>query len=248
VIIDVRPGASLATTKTAGEASVRAKPGPKPRHDAKQRNKKALTRYGPTDTIGDWTILRRVYKPKDKGNVWWRVQCKCGKEETLRQRSMLYGKSPRLNCGCDKGEAITARNQREYHTWQNMLARCYDPKHPSYPRYGGRGIGVCPEWRDRETGFQAFLAFMGKRPTDGHSIDRADPSKDYGPDNPCSWQTIKVQNRNKERTVWVTDPDTGDPIKAADLAEKWGMRYQTMRARMMTLGLWPAPTNKEEEK
>ena len=28
----------------------------------------------------------------------------------------------------------------EYHAWYNMIARCHDPEHLTYHRYGGRGI------------------------------------------------------------------------------------------------------------
>jgi hypothetical protein len=258
LIIDVRPGVRLGSTESSsgGAGKVKTKDAKPVKADkppkavkvakpAKQpkklgRPRKELT-YGPQpgrNKIGDWTIIRRVYKPNDKNNIWWRVECVCGNQETLRQRSMLYGSSPRLNCGCKKPETPVADNQREYHTWQNMLARCYDPTHPSYERYGGRGIGVVPEWRDKATGFRQFLADMGPRPSDKHSIDRNDPNKDYGPNNPCTWETVKVQNRNKENTVWVTDPDTGNPIKAADLADKWGVRYQVMRSKLMRMGLW----------
>jgi hypothetical protein len=240
VIIDVRPGVRQASTESSSGAA-------KPKGKGKGRvgrPRRGLT-YGPKpgqNKIGDWTIIRRVYKSNDKNNIWWRVRCECGNEETIRQRSMLYGSNPRLNCGCKKGPTPVADNQREYHTWQNMLARCYDPTHPSYDRYGGRGIGVDDIWRDRETGFRAFLADMGPRPSSEHSIDRNDPNKNYGPGN-CTWETVKVQNRNKEKTVWVTDPDTGNPIKAADLADKWGVRYQVMRSRLMRMGLWKTNAN-----
>ena len=31
----------------------------------------------------------------------------------------------------------------ESYTYRNMIARCYNEKHPSYKDYGGRGIRVC---------------------------------------------------------------------------------------------------------
>ncbi len=36
-----------------------------------------------------------------------------------------------------------------------MIARCENKDHPSYPRYGGRGISVCEEWHTLEN----FIAF-----------------------------------------------------------------------------------------
>ena len=44
-----------------------------------------------------------------------------------------------------------------------MKKRCYDPRHHSYPRYGGRGIRVCDLWLASFDAFQAWAA------THGHS-------------------------------------------------------------------------------
>lgn len=35
---------------------------------------------------------------------------------------------------------------RAYHTWYNMIARCYNPAHPSYNIYGGSGVTVSNRW------------------------------------------------------------------------------------------------------
>lgn len=37
-------------------------------------------------------------------------------------------------------------NKKEYFLWQNMLRRCYDPKHVRYKNYGGNGVFVCNRW------------------------------------------------------------------------------------------------------
>ncbi len=48
-----------------------------------------------------------------------------------------------------------------------MRQRCNNPTNPSYYKYGGRGISICPRWTD----FRNFLADMGVRPL-GTSLDR----------------------------------------------------------------------------
>lgn len=80
----------------------------------------------------------------------------------------------------------------EYQVWRNMLRRCEDPTDPSYDDYGHRGITVCEQWHD----VAAFVADMGPRPSDKHSIDRIDNDRGYEPGN-CRWATWSEQMRNK---------------------------------------------------
>lgn len=84
------------------------------------------------------------------------------------------------------------RNSPTWNSWHCMKQRCRDPKHKSYPRYGGRGITVDPEWaRD----FTAFLRDMGERPSPLHSIERLDNDGHYTKAN-CVWATGSQQQRN----------------------------------------------------
>jgi hypothetical protein len=65
----------------------------------------------------------------------------------------------------------------------------------NYPRYGGRGIFVCDRWRYGEggtSGFECFLADMGRRPSPSLSIDRIDNNGPYS-------RKIAVGQRPKSR-------------------------------------------------
>jgi hypothetical protein len=73
-----------------------------------------------------------------------------------------------------------------------MLARCADKRNQDY---GGRGITVCERWR---LSFDAFLADMGARPTEWHSLDRVNVNGSYEPTN-CRWADPKTQARNQRR-------------------------------------------------
>lgn len=55
-----------------------------------------------------------------------------------------------------------------YSTWQSMLARCYNPKHWAYHRYGGLGVTVCEEWLD----FQTFARWYNANHVEGWSMDK----------------------------------------------------------------------------
>jgi hypothetical protein len=76
-----------------------------------------------------------------------------------------------------------------------MKRRCEVPGDKDFPRYGARGIAVCPRW---SKSFIDFLADMGVRPP-GTSIDRFPNNRgNYEPGN-CRWGTPIEQARNRQR-------------------------------------------------
>lgn len=93
------------------------------------------------------------------------------------------------------GEKHGKTNSRAYVAWENMIARCTNPKHPSYKNYGARGVKICERWMK----FTNFYADMGD-PPDGMSLDRIDNEGGYCPEN-CRWANTKVQAYNKRTTI-----------------------------------------------
>ena len=74
-----------------------------------------------------------------------------------------------------------------------MIARCENPNHNRYHRYGGRGIKVCEEWHDFPE-FSRWAVRSGYKKT--YQIDRINSDGDYEPDN-CRWTTGRVNNNNR---------------------------------------------------
>jgi hypothetical protein len=82
----------------------------------------------------------------------------------------------------------------EYIAWLNMKARCYNPDHNRFHRYGARGIKVCDKWRDD---FEAFLKDVGPKPEGKFSLDRHPNNLgDYEPGN-VRWATDLQQQNNR---------------------------------------------------
>lgn len=81
----------------------------------------------------------------------------------------------------------------ENNAWRSMLNRCCNPNSQRWEYWGGRGISVCPAWRED---FTVFLADMGERPSEKHSLDRIDNDGNYTPEN-CRWATAKAQRANQ---------------------------------------------------
>jgi hypothetical protein len=100
--------------------------------------------------------------------------------------------------------------------WHGIMRRCYDPKHPDYSNYGARGIQVADEWKD----FWTFVADMGERPSEAHSVGRIDNGGCYAAAN-CEWQTPTQQGRNRRSSV-LTEADAREIKRRVRLGERTG--------------------------
>lgn len=119
--------------------------------------------------------------------------------------------------------ALKAQHAGAYRSWQGMRARCRDL---SNKHYGGKGITVCPRWRDS---FLDFLADMGDRPPGPYSINRLDSSKNYEPGN-CEWALPAKQARHKVNNFRVER--NGESFIATDLAALVGLNVSTFIKRI----------------
>ncbi len=169
-----------------------------------------------------------------RGHLYVECRCDCGAEKPIRQDHLTRDVNVVVSCGCHRAifklKHGSARKNRalptEYKIWLKMRDRCANPNNKGFHKYGGRGIKVCDRWND----FAAFLADMGPRPSDAHSLDRyPDNDGPYSPDN-CRWATRKEQARNTRtnRRIEIN----GMTRSVAEWAEVMGISADTIRARL----------------
>ena len=122
------------------------------------------------------------------------------------------------------------KHTRIYNVWQSMKDRCFNPNATKYNYYGGRGISVCEEWRNKENG---FLNFYNWSMTNGYAedltIDRIDVNGNYEPSN-CRWATIAEQNNNKRTNIKASV--FGKEMTVREISDKYGLSTQVDRRRI----------------
>lgn len=118
--------------------------------------------------------------------------------------------------------------KRIYQNYYGMIARCYNPKDPTYAHYGARGIKVCDEWRKDKMAFFNWAFANGYEK--GLSIDRIDVNGDYSPQN-CRWATTKQQANNKRTSHFVEI--NGETHTISEWAEISGILKSTIRERIV---------------
>lgn len=153
--------------------------------------------------FGKLTVIERQGSNKN-GRALWLCECECKNKIIVASPLLLSGKTK--SCGCLRAEASTCRstkhgkkNTRIYEVWKNMKKRCYNPNTKEYKHYGGRGITICPEWRNNFKTFYEWAMSHGyneEAPRGLTTIDRIDNNGNYEPKN-CRFITIAEQQRNK---------------------------------------------------
>lgn len=163
---------------------------------------KRIDLYG--KRFGRLTVIERG-KNSNNGHACWICQCDCGKEVIVNSSDLRSGKQ--ISCGCYNRERFIKeqrqikhglRKHKLYGVWRSMKERCTLKTHAVYKDYGGRGIGICEEWKNDFKKFYDWAIQNGYN--EGLTIDRIDNNKGYYPEN-CRWVTMKIQNTNKRNTL-----------------------------------------------
>ena len=168
----------------------------------------------PGEKYNRLTVLSESDKRNSQGLCYYDCLCDCGTRVTVATSNLIRGRVK--SCGCAKREQSQkmvsdgvkhlGSNSRLYNLWRAVKQRCYYEKQIGFAQYGGRGITMCPEWRDDFEAFKTWAYANGydpNAPRGGCTLDRIDVNGPYGPDN-CRWVDSKVQNRNKRNNHIIT--------------------------------------------
>lgn len=162
----------------------------------------------------------------------WRCICSCGRESVVSTRNLRSGNTK--SCGCLRAEVaskISPRNEmrgtKEWTAWRSLKDRCLNKNYHEYGHYGGRGIGVFPEWANS---FARFYKDVGPAPSRIHQIDRyPDNNGSYEPGN-VRWALPKENCRNKRSNRLVTL--NGKTMCIIEWSEELGIKKSTLSWRL----------------
>ena len=176
--------------------------------------------------FGRWLVIEQT---NNGGKARWRCICDCGTERSdVPAGNLKRGHSQ--SCGCLHRE-VAGQHHRlhgqsespEYQIWIGAKQRCTNPKVHGYEQYGGRGVTF--NYPD----FAQFLAEVGPRPSEEHSLDRIDNAKGYEPGN-VRWATRLEQGRNKRNNRMLTFQGVTQCMTA--WAEELGLSRGAIKGRL----------------
>lgn len=192
-------------------------------------------------------IVKEIIKEEGK-NAKYRCICDCGNEVITWYNNLYLGKT--LSCGCLSDEQ-RHRTDNKAHKIKHglsgtrlaiirngMIGRCYNPKSANWNAYGGRGIKICDEWKNKDTGMKNFYDWaMANGYKDGLTIERIDVNGNYCAEN-CTWITMEEQQFNKRSYDYDEQQKTAlFNRELVSLLEERGICFVTIRQRMKKYGV-----------
>lgn len=176
-------------------------------------------------------VVQGFYATNANRAGMWACLCDCGNYHVTEGRTLIRGHC--RSCGCYKKARISAANKThggstssEYGIWASVNKRTSDPDNAAYPRYGGRGITMCAEWQNS---YEQFIADMGPRPTNRHTLERKNNSLGYSKEN-CVWATYQEQARNRRSNRYLEF--NGERMMVVQWAERFKIKDQIILKRL----------------
>lgn len=173
--------------------------------------------------IANWDIVKKVGCFKVPHLL---CKCDCGSIKYANLNSLINGRVVKCNT---KGRHERVNQEALYKTWSSMKTRCYNNKHKSFNRYGGRGITVCKEWKDNFFLFKEWA--LNNNWEKGLQIDRINNNGNYDPSN-CRVVTRSENMRNSGRARYINYND--QRLSLSNWADILGTRVGVLMDRLAT--------------
>jgi hypothetical protein len=136
-----------------------------------------------SNSCNDFTVLRKTNNKTygDCGNYLYEIEfdeingIKFRKEvrkEYILKRNIFNPYYPSVYGIGYCGNASLDGHEYEYHKWQKMLSRCYNPKDKKYKNYGAIGVYVCERWKCFEYFLKDFKHIEGYQEGERQSLDK----------------------------------------------------------------------------
>lgn len=129
--------------------------------------------------------------------------------------------------------------KRIYRLYNNIMTRCYNKNHGSYPIYGGNGVTVCDRWKGN---FDNFLEDIDK--IEGWDLDKY-LNSEIQLDKDSKQQGIKNKVYSKDTCIFVT-PKQNNNFRN-ELVEFWVVtpegsieKHRNIREYCINMGIPPA--------
>ena len=181
------------------------------------------------EKFGRWTVIEEA--PPQKRHTMWKCKCECGVVKTVSYSNLVDGISK--SCGCLRSEKLSdikskhnMSSNKLYYVYNSMINRCNNPNTPAYHNYGGRGIDVCEEWKNKFESFKKWANNNGYK--EGLTLDRINNDGNYSPKN-CRFITREKQNYNRRDNVKPVI--NGEEYRMKDLSEETGIKINTLYKR-----------------
>jgi hypothetical protein len=135
-----------------------------------------------------------------------------------------------MSCGCVQygterttGEWLNGQATPEYNAYHGAKSRCQNPNNHKFSDYGGRGI------KFRFHSFAEFLAEVGRKPSQIHTLDRINVNGHYEIGN-VRWADPVAQGRNKRNNLRLTA--NGETRTISEWADITGIGIKTLTSRV----------------
>jgi hypothetical protein len=211
--------------------------------DIKVKDEDLIGKRFKSNSCNDFTVLRKTSNRAqgDHGNYLYEIEFDeingVRYRKLVRKEDILKGKPfnpyyPNVYGVGYIGDSTSTGNEYEYHKWNKMLSRCYNPNDPKYGSYGAAGVTVCDKWLCFERFHDDFKKLPGYKDNTRQVLDKdiraTSNVKTYSPETcmlASNEQNVKEMRSRLSPWFRATSPDGKEYISNCqiDFVREYGL-------------------------